>query len=497
MTDEQDEPHQLGDYLLEKRVAEDALSITWLAKQLSISRNVLLGELRESQLGHQSQFLADVRAKAAVDHPLISSVYEAVADPGRCFYTYELLPGMSLAEMIGKSPSVTPQRMTRIIHRICEANLYYESHDRASSPLTLDDIFINEHDVVRLRNLAVSGTRDSGQNTRDIIHLGKTLEPLVATGRPGSTRILTLLRWMRGEEVQAPLQWLEIINLCEQIDQQLAGPVPPPSPLPENIPRVSKRPIVLLAAITGVALLVVLLLAVKMRPAPVEKPDIAKLPPPVSIDAGPHPTADGTAVELAKFRISAHEITIGEYQKFLETLDLLAAEDRQRTFDHPEQPSEKTSHLPDDWAALFAAAKIGDAWRGMPVTLASPVTGVDWWDAVAYAEWKQGRLPTSEEWSAALIKGANNPQAIPASAWVPVSTDSPDRNSIGMFAMAGSLAEWTNTQSANPSNPLGPKFWVITGGSYAKPGTGALSREWVEDRSLRRPDLGFRVVWDD
>jgi len=497
MTDESDEPRQLGDYVLEKRVSEDALSVTWLAKQTSISRQVLLEELRESQLGRQTQFLADVRAKAAVDHPLISSVFEAVADPGRCFYTYELLPGFSLAEMRETAQQVKPQRMTRIIHRICEANLYYESHDRASSPLTLEDIFINEHDVVRLRNLAIAGAREPSQNARDIIFLGKALEPLVATGRSGSTRILTLLSWMQGKEVQSPLQWLEIINLCEQIDQQLAGPVPPAISLPDEGSRISKRPIALLATITGASLLIVLFLAIKMRPEPPQKRGLVQLPAAVTIAAGSHAAADGTIIELSEFRISAHEITIGEYKDFLDTLDLLSADDRQRTFDHPEQPTEKISHLPDDWAALLSAAKNRDAWRGMPVTMNSPVTGVDWWDATAYAEWKQGRLPTYKEWFAALKKGAENPQAIPASMWQPLTPDTPDRNGAGMLAMAGSLAEWTLTQSANPTNPLGPKFWVLAGGSYAKPGSNALSREWVEDRSLRRPDLGFRVLWDE
>ncbi|MCU0753409.1 MAG: hypothetical protein MUC40_10410 [Akkermansiaceae bacterium] len=46
----------------------------------------------------------------------------------------------------------------------------------------------------------------------------------------------------------------------------------------------------------------------------------------------------------------------------------------------------------------------------------------------------------------------------------------------------------------NPANPLGGRNWVIIGGSYLKPGSNALSREWITDRMLRRPDLGFRIV---
>jgi hypothetical protein len=37
---------------------------------------------------------------------------------------------------------------------------------------------------------------------------------------------------------------------------------------------------------------------------------------------------------------------------------------------------------------------------------------------------------------------------------------------------------------------------MIIGGTHLKPGTNALSREFVDDRSIRRPDLGFRVVFD-
>jgi hypothetical protein len=62
--------------------------------------------------------------------------------------------------------------------------------------------------------------------------------------------------------------------------------------------------------------------------------------------------------------------------------------------------------------------------------------------------------------------------------------------------MAGSVCEWTSTLAPNPANPLGESLWVIIGGSFQKPGTDALSREWTDNRSMRRPDLGFRVVFD-
>jgi formylglycine-generating enzyme required for sulfatase activity len=199
---------------------------------------------------------------------------------------------------------------------------------------------------------------------------------------------------------------------------------------------------------------------------------------------------------LPAFRIAAHEVTIGEYAGFLETLGILAKNSHARIFDDKDQPAEKTSHEPTAWPALLAAAKARGIWGNQRVSLDSPVIGVDWWDAAAYAEWKKSRLPTQEEWFAALKHGLDSAAEIPPGPWAPVTEQLSDRTSTGLLGMAGSVSEWTARPAPNPANPLGERLWVITGGSYLKPGSNALSREWTADRSQRRPDLGFRLVYD-
>ena len=225
-------------------------------------------------------------------------------------------------------------------------------------------------------------------------------------------------------------------------------------------------------------------------------PPRAALPEAVGVAAGIHPTPDGTNEQLRAFRISACEVTIGQYAKFLEDLDVVSRDGRRTLFDHPSQPAEKTSHLPEGWADLLGAAQANATWQGRPVTLDSPVVGVDWWDATAYAEWKQGRLPTQEEWFAALRQGQTDAAALPPGPWQSVTLETPDRTPAGLLGMAGSVAEWTGRQAINPANPLGQRLWVIIGASYLKPANGALAREWTEERKQRRPDLGFRVVFE-
>ena len=488
---------RLGEYLLASRVSETATTVSWIAEQESVGRRVLVEELHPDQEDQRAAFLADVRAKAAVEHPLVGSVYEAVNEPDHCYAAYELLTGATLQDRLLAREPFEPARLAHILRRICDAQLQHEALGQACSPLDPSAIHVDDHGVVRLQNLARAGARDPDRSAHDVAALGAALVPLVADGRPGATRMLTLLGWMRGEQIAAPLTWEQVRDYCNQIEQQLSAPVTTTAPT-QRAAAGRGMPTAGWLAIAGViALAVVLLLALQMRSSrPKPARPAASLPDAVLIPAGRHPTPDGTREPLERFRIACFEVTIGQYAEFLETLNTLTAAGRERTFDHEDQPATKTSHLPDDWESLIAAARAGTAWNGRPVSLDHPVVGVDWWDASAYAEWKQGRLPTQEEWFAALSRDVEVPAAIPPSPWVSVASATNDRTPLGLLGMAGSVAEWTRRPAVNPANPLGERKWLVIGGSFLRPGTNALTREWLDDRSIRRPDLGFRLVFD-
>jgi hypothetical protein len=490
------EERRLGEYRLLELLSENLLTRIWLAEQVSVSRKVLLDELKDDQAADRERFLQDVRAKAAVEHPLIGSVYEAVNEPGMCFVARELLPGATLRERKNAGEPFKPARLAHILRRVSEAQIHHQTLGQATSPLGLENILHDEHGVIRLENLAIAGPRPADCSQRDITYLGQALLRLVADSQPGTTRMLTLLGWMRGEGISTPLSWEQIRDFSNQIEQQLVEP-PPPASATKLTPRSRKNtPVALIIGSGAVLLVAILALAMKLRPDNPAPPPRVTLSNAILIPAGMHPTPDDTKEQLHAFRIAAQEVTVGEFAEFLETLDTLAKDQRERTFDHEDQPADKTSHIPDDWAALLAAAKTGGTWNQIPVTLDSPVVGVDWWDGAAYAEWKQARLPTQEEWFAALNMDAEVPSALPPSAFQPVSQETTDRTPNGLIGMAGSVSEWTRRPAVNPANPLGERKWVVIGGSHLKPGSNALSREWIEDRSLRRPDIGFRLVFD-
>ena len=479
-----------GDYVPKECLAENQSTRTWLAEQTSVGRMVLVEELKKEAIHEREAFLADVRAKAAVEHPLVGSIYEASTEDGHCYFAHELLPGETLQQKLSRKEVIKAQNFVQILRKISEANIYHESHDNATSPLDLGAVHVDRHGVIRVQNLVIAGSRLPNDSLRDVLTLGSIIEPLLDQKQPGTTRCLTLLAWMRGEETSKPLGWEQIRDYCEQIEQQLTEPSSVVAP-PTSAIRPEKKNgfvwvilILLLAAFAGV-------FAFSKRKKPAA-PNI-ELPGLVEIDGGKYRTPDGLSLKIAAFRISAHEVTIGEYSKFLETLEILAKSNEEKSFDHPEQPKTKVNHLPDDWSNLLGGAKIASSWKGRAVDIFTPVVGIDWWDAYAFATWQKSSLPTQEQWLSALMAGAKVPATVEISNWLPVTAATPDRTSNGILGLAGSVAEWTSEARPSPSNPLGESLWVIAGGSYLRPAKGAMTREWVQDRSLRRPDLGFRI----
>lgn len=489
------EPRQLGDYLLKETISEEPGQIHWLAEQASVKRAVVVIELTD--LNQRDDFLADVRAKAAVDHPLIGSVFEAVSDENQCFVALEHIASKSLAERMAVREPLKPAEMAHVLRRVAEAMIQLAANGTATEPLEPSDIHLDEHGVVRIANIARHGNPNPVGANQDIARLGNQLAGMVADGHPGASRVLIVLAWMRGESIEKPLTWEQVRGYGEQIEGQLleaSSSVTSPQTKRSPKPKKSVLPI-LLGLLASAAVLAVLIYIFRPK-GDVDPPtSLPVIPEPIGIPGGSHPTPDGGSEKVAAFRIAATEVTIGQYLNFLEVLEQLDPEER-NVFDLEGQPDDKADHFPVGWDEMLAAARTEGTWNGKPISLFHPVVNLDWWDASAYCNWRGCRLPTQEEWFAALRHETERPQVLEPAPWTSVADIKPsDRTPIGLRGMAGSVSEWTRRPALNPANPLGSRQFVIIGGSYLNPGAGALQRAWTNDRLQRRPDLGFRVVF--
>ncbi len=486
-------PFSPPDYELTKLIGENPQANLWLAEQISVRRKVIIEQLRNPTPEIREPFFAAVRAKAAMDHPLVASVIEAVNDANYCFYAREWLPGQTLQDLINNGETLTPARAAHILKRIAESQIHNEQRATATYPLTLNDIFIDEQNVMRLANLAIGGARVDETSRDDLYTIGKGMPVLIRPTAAGASRITTLLAWMTGTVSDHIVTWTDVRYYADQIEQQLASSAAASlKPIAATTQKKKKTTIIpWILGVVGIVLIAVaaIIFIPKKTPKPVQKAAIL----PIKVPAAEYTNATGQIIKSREFWLSAHEVTIQEYQKFLDALGDLKEQER-KAFDHESQPAQKKDHLPEDWQEVLSFAKENKVWNSRKLSLESPVFGVDWWDAYAYCEWKRGRLPAQEEWDVALRMEGTDVANLKPLAWSDFSQQ--ESTPAGFTGMAGGVKEWLRKPGANPSNPLAPPQWMLAGASSINPKGGATNLTYLVDRSTRNDDFGIRVAFD-
>jgi hypothetical protein len=478
-----------------RAVSEGQLTRTWEAEQISMQRSVMVEMLKAlATQGSDivSSFLADVKAKALVSHPGIGAVYEVVTNEEATFFARERLEGEALETMHEAGKKLTPVEVVRLLGEISDSMIYLEKGGVASVEYGLHHFIVGGSKQVRLMNLAVEGDRDERVDTRAKQLLGAVFEEMLQTAQPGTTRVGSLCGFMADLNRPVPLTWRQVSDFSQQVREQLEGSGPIESPIitekPFEVRHPVKIPSAFWALLGGFTLIGVLIFFVVQsqgdkKPIPVEIVDAPR--PYVEIPAGEYPLDDGKVASIRQsIAINRSEVTLAQYNAFLEFPD-------HSKFEHPEQPSSKKDHFPDDWKIVWPAAVKGQVWQDQAMTTDCPVIGVDWWDAYAYARWSQSRLPSLAEWVVAA-----NYQGAPSGAngWGRVDLPGQDKTGAGLNGMAGGVREWTRDSEVDPDFQLSPKKPVSAGGSFLSSGKGIGTCVWLDDRNVRSPDLGFRTV---
>ena len=481
---------QLGDYLLGPPLSEGVDTVTYEANQISVRRKVILECVRPTKLddeGVVEAFLADVRAKAALDYPVISSVYEAVRSKEAVYCARERPPGRSLGELHGAGETLDPSTVLLLLEGIGKALLYLAEQNVRTNGLEPGDLYIDEPDILRIDNLAVSGKMDLDLRRQDRQTVSILLTDLVKLRRPGATRTKKLLSNLAEEE--AP-NWASVIHTAGKLARELTdtariavGTEQEQAPAQRSL----RAPLMFLRfAVVLVVLVAALICFLLGRRGSAAPRDLDQM---VSIEGAKAFGPDREVTFLPAFWIDAHEVTMAEYREFLSALtDDLAPEQRD-AYDHPDQPETKSGHIPGDWEALKAAVESGEPWQGLEVDLNCPVVNVDWWDGYAFAKWRGGRLPSQAEWFA-----ASEGLSLTGSGWGPVDQSDADRTPRGVEGLAGNVSEWINEWVPNTADPGSPKAPFSCGASYLRPKNGVFSRKWHPSGESRRPDVGFRVL---
>ena len=454
-----------------------------------------------------------IRALARVNHPAVYSLYESVPWENRILVALEPVPHPSLLHLrlAGQKPSLLS--CARLATALGSVLAEMESSAIPARRLGEYDYTLSSKGTPRLRNPAAYPGQEESSAFENCQILAGIFEPILQ-GQPKSAPLLQILR-------NPGTSAFDLLRQTREFERQLAE-VREVHVRKEELEAAAKtlRARVIrrwAIGVGAVALLAYLGLFARtffdrfLLDAPATLAE-AELPVPAGTVS-----VDGETIQVPAFFLDRHEVTIGDYEKFLAAME----DDPQWIRFVPElyrTLKKSTADLqPRDWDEILRRARKQEPYQAQKITRDTPVFNVDYPSAATYAAWKGRRLPTMEEWLRAASGDDSSrfpwgKEADQAPANLGIRRDLParsdpedsffnaapgesfpgDKGPFGHFDLGGNVSEWA----------VGPfKRPVAMGGNFTDPNPIPMPVARRQDGSRNDPPaktqlemIGFRTA---
>lgn len=508
---------RLGDYKLLRVIQEDKDFAIYEAEQTSISRKVALKTLfrkHRKDIVWVQAFVDEAAARAAVNHPAISLVYECDQELGVNFYTLELVDAASLSDLARRRAEIDDEVLWKVLDSCSSALVYLRDHGMQHRLIVAQTILLLKEEQPRIANpVKGRGTPLSPAEEKQQMQLiAKAIIPFLKKGT-SAPELFSIVDRLGTDRIDS-------INSIGALEGALDTSDPKEALSEKEIAQINEKETNRTAIVVGsiIGLLIVLggiitILALGGKPEIRDLDNLSKIP------GGAFPYQKEESVEVNEFYIGQYEVTISQYATFLQALTSEPAlVDKLK---HPDQPAEKTSYIPEKWGSFYHAALKGGKFSGAVLDPNCPVVGVDWWDAYAYAKWRGGRLPTEKEWEksargqagkkypwgneldlSVFNGGVDQDETDEKAAgevdgfryWSPVDAFPGDQSGYGVQDLAGNVSEWTGSWEAHPDTP-DKKVPIKRGASFTtKEGFEMTARRIAKTPEERNFWTGFRMA---
>ena len=450
-------------------------------------------------------FSKRIRSYARLNHPSVYSLYESIPSEDRIFVALEPVLHPTLLHIQNQNTHLTLLSGARLATTLASVLSEMESSSIPSRLLGPYDYTLSPNGTPRLRNPVAYPGLPASSHFENSNQLASLLEPLLPPSPPTSS----LLKILRNPGASA----LDLLIQTRNFERQLAD-VQEVHVRDEEIEaakkmvqaRILRRWTIAIGSLAAVAFLIIASWTIYDRlfldlPGTLDHEEIL-------VPAG-RVAVQGSDMDVQDFYLDRHEVTIGQYEKFLEALPNI---ENWRTLLPPTTSGaqSKVEDLePPDWKDILNQARKGDKYNGqIRITRDTPVFFVDYSSAYAYAKWKNRRLPTKNEWLRAASGNDRRPYPWGTNSNAPginlatgkkdselktydhmlIAESNPaDIGPFKHFDLGGNLSEWV----ASP-NPFAP---VLIGGNFRDifPVSNAKSTR-VGESTTGAPFIGFRTA---
>jgi serine/threonine protein kinase len=154
-------PEVLGGYKLLKELGRGAMGAVYLARQLSLDRNVAL-KLIQAQWAQNPVFIArftrEAYAAAQLTHHNVVQIYDLGVEAEINFFSMEFVKGISLADLVAQKGQLEPEEAVGYILQAARGLSFAHNHGMVHRDVKPANLILSEHGVVKVADLGLVKT---------------------------------------------------------------------------------------------------------------------------------------------------------------------------------------------------------------------------------------------------------------------------------------------------------------------------------------------------
>jgi serine/threonine protein kinase len=163
-----DIPEVLGGYRLIKELGRGAMGAVYLAKQISLDRNVAL-KVIQSQWAKNPTFIArfvrEAYAAAQLTHHNVVQIYDLGTQGDTNYFSMEFVNGESLSDLIEKNGKLDPEQAVGYILQAARGLSFAHNHGMVHRDVKPANMMLNDQGVVKVADLGLVKTPQVAEET--------------------------------------------------------------------------------------------------------------------------------------------------------------------------------------------------------------------------------------------------------------------------------------------------------------------------------------------
>jgi eukaryotic-like serine/threonine-protein kinase len=190
---EPDVAGNLGGYQIEKLLGRGGMGAVYLARQLSLDRQVALKTMRPEWARNPtfvSRFVREAYAAAQLSHHNVVQIYDFGEDKGTNFFSMEFVPGRSLNDLVREHGKLDPEVAVGYILQAARGLKFAHDRGMIHRDVKPDNLMVSDLGIVKVADLGLVKTPASVAAELASAPIGKDGRP--QTPASGQSRIAAI-----------------------------------------------------------------------------------------------------------------------------------------------------------------------------------------------------------------------------------------------------------------------------------------------------------------